>query len=91
MDILLEIHLTTMTPVGPNRGMRRGLFKVNEREYKKDPLFTASVAAYKFIEQIRRDAKYMDLNIDKVLWEEEDITDEVKRIRPIEPEDNLPF
>ncbi|TKC15665.1 hypothetical protein [Robertmurraya kyonggiensis] len=91
MEILLEIHLTTFTPVGPNRGMRRGLFKVNDRDYNKDPLFTASVEAYKFIEQIHRDAKYMGLNIDKVLWEDEDITEEVKKIRPIIPEDNLPF
>lgn len=92
MKILLEVHITTMTPVGPSRSMSRGLFKVNDKEYKKDPTFVAAVEAYKFIEQIRREGGFMDTEIEKVLLEEEtDITEDVKKIRPIIPEDNLPF
>lgn len=92
MEILLEVHLTTFTPVGPIRGMSRGLFKVSEREYKKDPTFVGAVEAYKFIDRIRKEGGYMDYTLDKVILEEtQDITEEVKKIRPIIPEDNLPF
>lgn len=92
MHIHLEVHITTMTPVGPSRGMSKGIFKVNDWEYQKDPEFVAAVEAYKFIEGIRKEGGYMDTVIEKVLLEEDrDITEVVKQIQPIIPPDDLPF
>lgn len=91
MNINLEVHLTIMTTMGPNRITHGGSFEVNNREYKEDPEFAVAVAAYKFIEQIRKETGHMDTVIDKVILDgQHDITKVVRQIRPV-VDDNLPF
>lgn len=88
MKIHLDIHLI----IEGNRTLHRASFNVNNREYKEDPEFTAGVAAYKWIEQIKRETGHLDTVIELVLLNStDDITDTVNKIRPIVPPDDLPY
>lgn len=92
MKIHLDIHITTITVVGPSRSMHQGSFYVNDQDYKKDWEFTAAVEAYKFIEWIRKQSGYMDTTTDLVMLDNKhDITKVVRQIRPVVDDSNLPF
>ncbi|MCK1986254.1 MULTISPECIES: hypothetical protein [Peribacillus] len=60
-------------------------FPVLNSEFKKDPDRTAAIAAYEWIQQIRiKFAASEDFLIDQVTYNEEiDITELVKKVRPL--------
>lgn len=60
-----------------------GSFPVMNLDYKKDPDWTAAIAAYEWIHQIKiKFAASDDFRIDKVIYNEDiDITELVKRVR----------
>lgn len=85
MKINLEIH----TRINGSRGLRRGAFPVITGDFKKDPDWTASIAAYEWIREIKTQHPY-EVVIEKVLYDgTNDITELVKKVRP--RTDELPF
>lgn len=88
MRVVIEATLT----IEGNRGMQRGEFFVKDRNFKKDPDFAVAVVAYEWIQQQKRETGQRETIIEKVTWNEEnDITQIVKEIEPVLPEDKLPF
>lgn len=88
MNIVIEITLN----IEGNRGSSRGNFLVKNRDFKDDPNFAVAVVAYEWIQQQKRETGQRETIIEKVTWNEvNDITDIVKKIQPLLPEDNLPF
>ena len=88
MNIVIE---TTLNIEG-NRGSSRGEFFISNRDFKNDPNFAVAVVAYEWFQQQNRDTGQRETIIEKVTWNEvNDITDIVKEIQPLLPEDNLPF
>lgn len=88
MKINVEVHLN----IEGNRLSQKGQFEVNYVNYQKDPEFEAGIAAYKFIEEIKRNTGYRQTEIELVkLNGNEDITETVRRIRPIVDDSSLPF
>ncbi|WP_254178733.1 hypothetical protein [Cytobacillus oceanisediminis] len=87
----LEIVIETILNIEGNRGLRRGTFHVLDREFKKNPTFKAAVTAYEWIQSQIRESGFRQTVIEKVTWNENnDITEDVKQIRPI-IKDDLPF
>lgn len=88
MKIHLEVHLN----IEGNRTLQRASFDVNKKEYENDSEFTAGVVAYQWIEQIKRETGYKETEIELVKLDgTQDITETVRKIRPIVPPDDLPF
>ncbi|UYG98105.1 hypothetical protein [Cytobacillus firmus] len=88
MKVVIE---TTVNTEG-NRGSSRGEFFVGNRDFKEEPNFAVAVVAYEWIQQQKRETGQRETIIEKVTWNEvNDITDIVKEIQPLLPEDNLPF
>jgi hypothetical protein len=66
-------------------------FFVRDRDFNEDRNFAVAVAAYEWIQQQWRESGCRDMIIEMVTGNEEnDITEDVKRIRPVII-DNLPF
>lgn len=87
MNILLETHLN----IEGSRVMRRSNFKVNSKDFKNDPDFTSAVIAYEWIQEQKKETGFQDTIIEKVIYDNEyDITELVKKIRPV-IYDDLPF
>ncbi|WP_366160531.1 hypothetical protein ABXS71_16730 [Bacillus infantis] len=87
MNVLVEIQLT-IDGVG---SVSAGDFKVNNRDFKKDPDFACAVIAYEWIQKLKYDTGFRDTSIDEVTWNQEnDITGLVKSIKPV-IKDDLPF
>ncbi|WP_340373313.1 hypothetical protein [Peribacillus sp. FSL E2-0218] len=65
--------------------LQSGSFTVPNSDYKKDPDWTAAIAAYEWIQQIKINfAASDDFRIDKVIYNEDiDITEVVKKVKPI--------
>ncbi|MBG9548468.1 hypothetical protein [Cytobacillus firmus] len=88
----MKVVIQTILNVEGNRGFRNGEFHVRDSEYKKYPDFAVAVVAYKWIQQQKRETGQRETIIEKVTWNEvNDITEIVKEIEPVLPEDNLPF
>ncbi|WP_256816050.1 hypothetical protein [Cytobacillus sp. Bac17] len=88
MNVVIEITLN----IEGNRGSSRGSFFVKDRDFKDDPNFAVAVVSYEWIQQLKRETGQRETIIEKVTWNEvNDITDIVKEIQPLLPEDNLPF
>lgn len=85
MKVNLEIH----TQINGSRGLRGGAFSVIPSDFKKDPDWTAVIAAYEWIREIKRQHPY-DVVIEKIIYNgENDITELVSKVRP--KIDELPF
>lgn len=65
--------------------MQSGSFPVLNSAYKKDPDWTAAIAAYEWIQQIKvKFAASEDFRIDQVVYNDDiDITDLVKKVRSV--------
>lgn len=88
MKVLIETQLN----VDGNRGLRRGEFFIRNSDFKKDQDWHVSIKAYEWIQEQISEFGGRKTEIIKVTWNEEnDITEIVKQIRPIEPIDDLPF
>lgn len=69
-----------------------GMFNVNINEFKNNPDFTAAVAAFQYIEDIKKQVGYRNVTIKKVIYSgDKDITELTKQLTPTIPADNLPF
>ncbi|MCM3404272.1 hypothetical protein [Cytobacillus oceanisediminis] len=87
----MRIVIETMLNIEGNRGSSRGEFFVQDRDFKDDPNFAVTVVAYEWIQQQWRESGCRDMIIEMVTWNEEnDITENVKQIRPV-VKDDLPF
>jgi hypothetical protein len=87
MRVVIEIMLN----IEGNRGSSRGEHFVRDRDFKDDPNFAVAVIAYEWIQQQWRESGCRDLIIEMVTWNEEnDITEDVRRIEPVVMDD-LPF
>lgn len=87
----MRVVIQTILNVEGNRGFRNGEFHVRDNEFKKDADFAVAVIAYEWIQQQWRETGCRDFVIEKVTWNEEnDITKDVKQIRPV-VKDDLPF
>ncbi|OHX43435.1 hypothetical protein [Cytobacillus oceanisediminis] len=88
----MRLVIQTILNVEGNRGFRNGEFNVRDSQFEKDPDFAVAVVAYEWIQQQKRETGQRHTNIEKVTWNEvNDITEIVKEIQPVLPEDNLPF
>lgn len=81
MNINIKVYLHSKE----TRFLQSGSFPVLSSDFKKDPDWTAAVAAYEWIQQIKISfAASEDFRIDQVLYNEDiDITELVKKVRPI--------
>ncbi|WP_256816516.1 hypothetical protein [Cytobacillus sp. Bac17] len=87
----MRVVIETMLNIEGIRGLSRGEFFVRDRDFKDDPNFAAAVVAYKWIQQQWRESGCRDMIIEMVIWNEEnDITEDVRRIEPVVMDD-LPF
>ncbi|WP_370225311.1 hypothetical protein [Cytobacillus sp.] len=88
----MRVVIQTILNFEGNRGFRNGEFHVRDSEFKKDPNFAVAVVAYEWIQQQKRESGYRETIIEKVTWNEQnDITQIVREIEPVLPEDDLPF
>ncbi|WP_260286343.1 hypothetical protein [Peribacillus aracenensis] len=81
MNINIKVRLHTKG----NNFLQSGNFPVMNSDFKKDPDWTAAIAAYEWIQQIKiKFAASDDFRIDQVVYNEDiDITELVKRVKPI--------
>lgn len=81
MNINIKVYLHTK---GTNF-FQSGIFSVLNSDFKKDPDWTSAVAAYIWIQQIKMSfAASDDFRIDQVFYNEDnDITELVKKVKPI--------
>ncbi|MBG9550035.1 hypothetical protein [Cytobacillus firmus] len=88
----MKVIIQTILNVEGNRGFRNGEFHVKDSDFKKDSDFAVAVVAYEWIQQQWRESGCRDMVIEKVTWNEEnDVTQIVREIEPVLPEDDLPF
>ncbi|UQX52273.1 hypothetical protein M5V91_14475 [Cytobacillus pseudoceanisediminis] len=88
----MKVVIQTILNVEGNRGFRNGEFHVKDSEFKKDPGFAVAVVAFEWIQQQKKETGQRDTIIEEVIWNEKnDITQIVREIEPVLPEDNLPF
>lgn len=88
----MKVVIHTILNIEGNRGFRNGEFHVRDSDFKKDPNFAVAVVAYEWIQQQWRESGCRDMIIEKVTWNEvNDITQVVREIEPVMPEDKLPF
>lgn len=87
----MRVVIETKLNIEGNRGSSRGEFFVRDRDFKDDPNFAVAIVAYEWIQLQWRESGCRDLIIEMVTWNEEnDITEDVKQIRPV-VKDDLPF
>ncbi|MGG4200757.1 hypothetical protein [Peribacillus frigoritolerans] len=81
MNINIKVYLHSKG----TKFLQSGTFPVVNSEFKKDPDWTAAIAAHKWIQQIKNNyAASEDFRIDQVVYNEDiDITELVKSVRPI--------
>ncbi|MFE4238803.1 hypothetical protein [Peribacillus butanolivorans] len=81
MNISIEVRLHTKG----NNFLQSGSFPVPNSEFKKDPDWTAAVASYEWIQQIKSSyAASKDFRIDQVIYNNDvDITELVMKVRSI--------
>jgi hypothetical protein len=65
--------------------LQSGSFPVPNSDLKKDPDWTAAIAAYEWIQQIKNNyAASEDFRIDQVVYNDDiDITELVKKVKPL--------
>lgn len=79
MHITIKVYLHAKE----NNFLQSGSFPVNNSDFKKDPDWTAAIAVYKWVQQIKNNyAASEDFRIDQVVYNEDiDITELVKKVR----------
>ncbi|MBT2717959.1 hypothetical protein [Bacillus sp. ISL-57] len=79
MNINIKVYLHSKG----SRFFQSGSFSVRNSDFKKDPDWTAAIAAYEWIQQIKiKFAASDDFRIDQVVYNEDiDITELVKRVK----------
>lgn len=88
----MKVVIETILNIEGNRGLRRADFFVKDREFKNDSDFAVAVVAYEWIQQQKSETGYRETIIEKVTWNDQyDITEIVRQIQPLIPEDTLPF
>jgi hypothetical protein len=88
----MNVVIQTVLNIEGIRGYSNGQFKMKPSEFKKDPNFAIAVIAYEWIQKQWRESGCRDMIIEKVTWNEKnDITQIVREIEPVMPEDDLPF
>ncbi|MGE6376625.1 hypothetical protein [Peribacillus muralis] len=80
MKINIKVYLHSKS----TKFLQTGSFPVMKSDFKKDPDWTAAIAAYEWIQQIKRSiAASDDFRIDQVIYNgENDITELVKKVVP---------
>jgi hypothetical protein len=87
----MRVIIETKLNIEGIKGLSRGEFFVRNKEFKADPNFAVAVVAYEWIQQQWRETGCRDMVIEMVTWNEENvITEDVKKIRPV-VRDDLPF
>lgn len=90
--IYMNVVIQTVLNIEGIRGFSNGEFKIKPSDFKKDPDFAVAVVAYEWIQQQKRETGQRHTIIEKVTWNEvNDITEIVREIEPVLPEDDLPF
>ena len=81
MNIIIKVYLHSKG----TKFLQSGNFPVPNSDYKKVPDWTATIYAYKWIQQIKINyAASNDFRIDQVIYNEDvDITELVKKVKPI--------
>ncbi|MEY8189543.1 hypothetical protein AB4X15_07680 [Peribacillus simplex] len=81
MNINIKVYLHSKE----NKLLQSGGFSVLSSDFKKAPDWTAAIAAYEWIQQIKNSfAASDDFRIDQVLYNDDiDITELVKKVRQI--------
>ncbi|WP_349730023.1 hypothetical protein [Peribacillus frigoritolerans] len=81
MNINIKVYLHSKE----NKLLQSGSFSVLSSDFKKAPDWTAAIAAYEWIQQIKNSfAASDDFRIDQVLYNDDiDITELVKKVRQI--------
>ncbi|MDM5295325.1 hypothetical protein QUF81_19630 [Peribacillus simplex] len=77
MNINIKVYLHTK---GTNF-FQSGIFSVLNSDFKKDPDWTSAIAAYEWIQQINKNMG-SSVRIDQVVYDDIDITELVKKVRP---------
>ncbi|AOH54506.1 hypothetical protein ABE28_009085 [Peribacillus muralis] len=80
MNINLRVNLHS----NGTKFLKSGSFPVMNSDFKKDPDWTAAIAAYEWIQQIKMSFYVSeDFRIDQVIYNgEHDITELVKKVKP---------
>ncbi|MFB6804848.1 hypothetical protein ACFCVU_27555 [Peribacillus butanolivorans] len=87
MKIQIEVQLFAN---GANF-LQSGSCSVITTDFREEPEWTAAVSAYEWIQKIKNTVRYPDFQIVRVVYNgENDITDLVRKVRPI-IKDDLPF
>lgn len=81
MNINIKVYLHSKG----TKFLQSGCFPILVSDYKKDPDWTAAIAAYEWIQQIKINfAASKDFRIDQVVYNTDiDITELVKKVNPI--------
>ncbi|MCK2005343.1 hypothetical protein MZM54_28720 [[Brevibacterium] frigoritolerans] len=81
MNINIKVYLHAKE----TKFLQSGSFSVLASDFKKDPDWTAAVAAYVWIQQIKSNyAASQDFRINQVVYNDDiDITELVKKVKPI--------
>ncbi|MGG0284143.1 hypothetical protein ABEY41_03235 [Peribacillus butanolivorans] len=81
MNINIKVYLHSKG----NKFLQSGSFPVLNSDFKKDPDWTAAIAAYEWIHQINISfAASEDFRIDQVIYNEDiDITELVQKVKPL--------
>lgn len=88
----MNVVIQTVLNIEGIRGYSNAEFRIKPSEFKKDPDFAIAVVAYEWIQKQWRESGCRDMIIEKVTWNEENnITQIVREIEPVLPEDDLPF
>ncbi|MGG4267446.1 hypothetical protein [Peribacillus simplex] len=79
----MNININVYLNVRDTNFYQSGSFPVWNSDFKKDPDWTAAIAAYEWIQQINKNMG-TSVNIVQVIYNEEnDITELVKKVKPI--------
>ncbi|MDF1997610.1 hypothetical protein [Peribacillus frigoritolerans] len=80
MNINIKVYLYSKG----TKFLQSGSFPVVNSEFNKDPDWTAAIATYEWIQQIKNNfAASEDFRIDQVIYNEDnDITELVKKVTP---------
>lgn len=82
---MLNINIKVYLHSKETKFLQSGSFPVLSSDFKKDPDWTAAIAAYEWIQRIQNEyGSSKDFRIDQVVYNDDiDITELVKKVRSI--------